>query len=88
MEQVIMMAMQTCQHYSQKIENGFTLNEYEQQMYESLARCIKKYATLQRKVLKIHLLNAKKQFTEDEKLHQQWLEQQIPKIDPEFKDEQ
>lgn len=86
MEQVMMMAMQTCQHYSEKMAGGIMLMEYEQQMYESLARMLYKYANLQRKIMKIHSLNAKHAYTEEEKKHQAWLEAQIPKLNPEIKD--
>jgi hypothetical protein len=78
MEGFMATAMQVCTHYAEKMNQGH-LCEYEQQMYESMAIMVKSYCRLQDLHIQASNLNAERMIFNQQKEHQKWLEENMPK---------
>lgn len=75
MDQIIMMAMQTCQEYAQKSADH-VLNEYESQVYEHLAIFVKTWAQGHALALRKQLPELERDAIKEENEHQVWLQAQ------------
>jgi hypothetical protein len=88
MEQVLMMAMQTCQTFCERLMSGQGLTEYEMLMYESICRMLQsscKYHGLVYETLCLQQDSALKTAErEHAKFMQEFLEKQLPSTQPDI----
>lgn len=73
MDQVVMMAMQTCQEYAQKSASQ-SLTEYEMLMYEQLCTMLTTYAKGHDLALRKQMPELERDTLQAEREHNQWLE--------------
>lgn len=86
MEQMIMMAMQTCQEYAQKSAST-SLTEYEMLMYEQLCRLVGTYCKGHDLALRKTIPEMERDAMQAEAEHEEWLNAHHDDNDPPPDDE-
>jgi hypothetical protein len=71
MENVIGMAMQTCQTYAEKMKTH-GLAEFELMMYDQCCRMVQTYAEIQCKIGQIQMLAADRALVEETEKQEKW----------------